>query len=501
MLEEDILAIKFISFSVLIKIALSLLLKFEFQDPTESQINNISIIKNPVLNNHIFVYFIIYYFGYIITNIFFQFIYSRCKRKNQADIDLSLNLDNRENNTNANSIQNSDIITEKNKWKKYLIFPFYIFSQMIIFYFNQKNYSNISFWMLEFIIIYIFRKKFLEKEPTLYKHEKCGLFFFIFGLGFIIKFISSFFPQCSFENKDLSLIEKMPDSEQKQKLIKIIEEINEKGNRACKNSYNVLTESEYLWLFVIIAIIAYLIGFFFHSGSMVYSEYLIKKEKISENKLIFLTGVFGLSLNIILLFISSFISCGSSENSNIKIIREFCFSVEFISFIPQKYKLYFDNFKNYFTDLKEALGIINNENEGISGKEKIHGILELIVTILLPVLSFSKVKLEFMLIKEKNAYYLLFPEVIYHLFKEIFIISYKSVEDKIDYVQIIQFSFILTSIIFILFGMLVYLEIIVLKFCGLDKDVKKNISSRAEDEVNDNEDVSILRDSRIENDD
>ena len=169
---------------------MSLLLKFEFQDPTESQINNISFIKNPVLNNHIFVYFIIYYFGYIITNIIFQRIYSRCKRKNQADIDLSLNLDNRENNTNANSIQNSDIITEKNKWKKYLIFPFYVFSQMIIFYFNQKNYSNISFWMLEFIIIYIFRKKFLEKEPTLYKHKKCGLFFFIFGLGFIIKFIS-----------------------------------------------------------------------------------------------------------------------------------------------------------------------------------------------------------------------------------------------------------------------------------------------------------------------
>ena len=156
MLEEDILAIKFISFSVLIKIALSLLLKFEFQDPTESQINNISIIKNPVLNNHIFVYFIIYYFGYIITNIFFQFIYSRCKRKNQADIDLSLNLDNRENNTNANSIQNSDIITEKNKWKKYLIFPFYIFSQMIIFYFNQKNYFFFYFWAWIYNKIYIF---------------------------------------------------------------------------------------------------------------------------------------------------------------------------------------------------------------------------------------------------------------------------------------------------------------------------------------------------------
>ena len=501
MKRENTLAIIIIIKLLSIKILLSFAFKFEFQDPTESQINNISFIKNPVLNNHIFVYFIIYYFGYIITNIFFQFIYSRCKRKNQADIDLSLNLDNRENNINANSILNSDIITEKNKWKKYLIFPFYIFSQMIIFYFNQKNYSNISFWMLEFIIIYIFRKKFLEKEPTLYKHKKCGLFFFIFGLGFIIKFISSFFPQCSFENKDLSLIEKMPDSEQKQKLIKIIEEINEKGNRACKNSYNVLTESEYLWLFVIIAIIAYLIGFFFHSGSMVYSEYLIKKEKIPENKLILLTGFFGLSINVILLFISSFISCGSSENSNIKIIREFCFSVEFISFIPQKYKLYFDNFKNYFTDLKEALGIINNENEGISGKEKIHGILELIVTILLPVLSFSKVKLDFMLIKEKDAYYLLFPEVIYHLFKEITIIIYKSVKDKIDYVQIIQFIFILTSIIFILIGMLVYLEIFKLRFCGLDTDIKENISSRGEDEVNDNEDVSILRDSIRDNDD
>ena len=195
MLREDKLAIIFISFSFLIKIALSLLLKFEFQDPTESQINNISFIKNPVLNNHIFVYFIIYYFGYIITNIIFQLIYSRCKRKNQSDIDLSLNLDNRENNTNANSIQNSDIITEKNKWKKYLIFPFYVFSQMIIFYFNQKNYSNISFWMLEFIIIYIFRKKFFEKESTLYKHLQLALFGFIFLCGFGIKFFSSFFPQ------------------------------------------------------------------------------------------------------------------------------------------------------------------------------------------------------------------------------------------------------------------------------------------------------------------
>ena len=54
--------------------------------------------------------------------------------------------------------------------------------------------------------------------------------------------------------------------------------------------------------------------------------------------------------------------------------------------------------------------------------------------------------------------------------------------------QITQFIFIIISQFFALIGILIYLELIELRFCKLDKNIKKNISIRA------NEDVEAITD-------
>ena len=64
----------------------------------------------------------------------------------------------------------------------------------------------------------------------------------------------------------------------------------------------------------------------------------------------------------------------------------------------------------------------------------------------------------------------------YGIFKLIFLIINP---ESTDNIQIIKFSILETTEFLALFGYSIYLEIIELKFCGLDKETKVEISKRA----------------------
>jgi len=64
-----------------------------------------------------------------------------------------------------------------------------------------------------------------------------------------------------------------------------------------------------------------------------------------------------------------------------------------------------------------------------------------------------------------------------------YIIIYKIINNIIDKTQITQFIFIIISQLFALIGILIYLELIVLRFCKLDKNIKKNIAIRANEDI------------------
>ena len=86
-------------------------------------------------------------------------------------------------------------------------------------------------------------------------------------------------------------------------------------------------------------------------------------------------------------------------------------------------------------------------------------------------------------IKELGVFHLLIPEVIYQFVIDCYIIIYKIANKIIDKTQITQFILIIISQSFALIGILIYLELIELRFCKLDKNIKKNISLRANEDI------------------
>ena len=99
------------------------------------------------------------------------------------------------------------------------------------------------------------------------------------------------------------------------------------------------------------------------------------------------------------------------------------------------------------------------------------------------VFGFYKMRFDLSIIKELGVFHLLIPEVFYQFVIDCYIIIYKIVNNIIDKTQITQFIFIIINELFALIGILIYMELIELKFCKLDKNIKRNISKRAIEDV------------------
>ena len=99
------------------------------------------------------------------------------------------------------------------------------------------------------------------------------------------------------------------------------------------------------------------------------------------------------------------------------------------------------------------------------------------------VFGFYKMRFDLSIIKELGVFHLLIPEVIYQFVIDCYIIIYKIINNIIDKTQITQFIFIIISQLFALIGILIYLELIVLRFCKLDKNIKENIAIRANEDI------------------
>ena len=220
------------------------------------------------------------------------------------------------------------------------------------------------------------------------------------------------------------------------------------------------------------------------------------KKYISPYIIIIFIGLIGLVLNIILLFISSFISCGHSKYS-----FNFChtpkYGDEINGTLPVNY--YFDNFIAYKDRMHDAFyphnGTKNNKTYiyGSKVRKPKDGILEIIFSLtILPIFGFFKTTFDLFIIKELGVFHLLFPEVIYQFARDLIIIIYKQVKGISDHTQIKQFIFIGIADFFAIIGFSIYLELIELKFCKFDFNIKENIILRSMLEIDDaNNDMRI----------
>ena len=198
---------------------------------------------------------------------------------------------------------------------------------MIIFYFDQKNYNVINFWVLEiFFIHFLFVKK---NKLQLYKHQILA-FSIIIIFSFGIKLVSSFTKQCEYplqvqndiDEKFREMTKNVSDKAMKifnttffnNSLKQLIIDNNNYGTRACKNMYNILILDYKFEYLILLAAFGYLLGLFLHSYSAVKFKFYIDEKYISPYLIIIFLGIIGFVLSLILLLISSFKSCGSNSN-------------------------------------------------------------------------------------------------------------------------------------------------------------------------------------------
>ena len=158
---------------------------------------------------------------------------------------------------------------------------------------------------------------------------------------------------------------------------------------------------------------------------------------------------------------------------------------------------YFDNFLAYKTRLRDSFHPYNESKYNNTFSKDVRkpkdGILEIIFSlIILPLFGFFKTTFDLFIIKELGVFHLLFPEVIYQFAKDLIIIIYKEIKGKSDETQITQFIFIGITDFFAIIGFSIYLELIQLKFCKFDYNIKENIIQRSMLEIEDaNTDIRI----------
>jgi len=148
--------------SALFKVLINILFKIDIQRYMYT--DNISILKYPVLNRHIFVRFIYYYFGFVVVG-FITFFSIRAKEK-KNDKKNEKKTEEEENYAHLQSINTTttnieliynDINEQQNLGILVPLIIFviiYIISEILTFYIDQKNMAFVNFWVLQIFFLH-----------------------------------------------------------------------------------------------------------------------------------------------------------------------------------------------------------------------------------------------------------------------------------------------------------------------------------------------------------
>jgi hypothetical protein len=204
---------------------------------------------------------------------------------------------------------------------------------------------------------------------------------------------------------------------------------------------------------------------------------------ISPYKIIYYYGIIGAILTAIGLVFVTFKNCGETEGTPHKL----CY-VEMVD-ARNVTQYYYDNFFKYF----EELG--NNLKDS-----KFAFYFEIfLITPFYFAINFFEFLCEILIIYYLNPNYVLIRENLYYfVIRFIFILIYK--DDYQKYITFQQFLILQSSEFLALLGYLVYFEIIELRFCKLDKDLKKNIANRGDRESKINKNPDTLKENEDNND-
>ena len=349
---------------------------------------------------------------------------------------------NEERISNASAIKlihndgNPDLL-KKSPQIVLLIITIWISSEILKALYYKFGLRDLDFWMFELLIIAYLNSKMFKLK--IYKHHKVAIYFnvIICSIFKFSSFLISFFQEQSLYYK-------------------------------------------YAY-YIPIEIIFYLVILFLMAYSINKLKWLMDLKYIAPSKLLMITGIIGIIMNLIVCLASTFVICWDIE-----------FSPNLCRILGKNYtEKYYENLIIYFNTL--------------SSFPTIEIVLELLTILLGSISYFLYYFFYILVIKYLTPVHLSFTNSIYYFFVHIilFINNQLTKEEREPNFKYNKFiiDILCESLSFI--GFLIYLEIIELHFCGLQYDLKKYIIRRSIKDIDGNftiDESSIMDDNQEKED-
>ena len=397
------------------------------------------------------------------------------EKKNEKKFNPNLNDDNLTIPKKYELIHNDlyEDITESSYQTIFLSSFLLIVYDVIMKWIFSSNEIFDYFFFNIIIMTLIFKFHYKEK---IYSHQRVGLIIILFIAG-------SLFVACLFEDVDFT-----------------------SENKTIWDAFN---ENHYMiFLFIII----YLGSSVCYGYGTIIQKLIMDNKFVYPYKIIFCKGVIGMIISAILIVISTLVPCKQNKIIDINTSNFLNFNQNNLenstnnnSSTPlfecvdnYNNKIYFDNFLSYFVELNGNKNITNNN------KSKSSKYLEIFLYI--PVYSILHFLTSVLLIfvnKLLSPIHCLIVDSLYRII-HIFILTLQNNEIQKDtegfFYELMSQPFstrilrVISYFVSIL-GYCIYLEIIELKFCGLNDNIRKNIKLRAELDGNTRENISNASDS------
>ena len=406
----------------------------------------------PDHTGHTYIHKLFYYLLILIFS-FIYFLYDMRRNKNDSRKRKSSNnsydsLIGINGNVCCNNINKGNFSNIPNYFVYLIIFLFIIIEYME--HIINQFFSFADYWMLELIIMAYLNYKMLNIQ--IFKHQKLSLYLIIIPV--ILKSITIVFLYCDKKN----YFEKGV--------------INYKYNNEKYNLLKPLYVAHW-WLFPVTQILN-LIKLVLYAYVIINIKKFMDFKYVSINKLLILYGLFGILFTLIISLITNFISCGK-KNDYIYDIYDYICKV-----VDKNNNRFIENYRTYFT--------------GEFWKDLLYTLIGAIGYNIYILLFFS-------LIKHFNPVYKSFTSPMVFLLLKLILISQLNNDEPIKYLNA-SFFIDLSCDFFAIIPFLIFLEIVELNFCDLNKNLRKYIVIRSTidaREFNINEDISSnsSRDSNV----
>ena len=376
---------------------------------------------SPKLKKHKLVRLLYKYIGFIIFGTLFYFIQNP---KDIRDINNNLIKDNGLNLRLRYSLKTNKSFKSNKYFKELLIIGIiYSLQALVRKILGFFGFAKFDLWIFNIIFIFILMKKNFKID--IYKHQKYSLIF-IFISNFILLIWSN--------------------------LVKSYVSIKENKENEIKkiNGYYYSKEiigNDYFFhgAFFLFIYIIFIILSIANPYSKVLSKKLMDFKYQSHYKIIIIIGIFGLFFTTIIILFTSIFKCDDNIKKNI------C-----------KINGHLDSIYEYYLNIKDQYK-----------EHKTLFFVEILIVIpLYAFVIFLQFTFEYLIIFYLNPYYILISDCAYFSTQQILkvIFQFNNIEN--------YFYINFTADILALLSYFIFLEIIELRFCELNKDIRKNIIKR-----------------------